>query len=209
MLFDDLPSVTAYFEAGQDERTDPLLRAIGRLVWGANLLEVVLLLLVVQLRDDREGQFPAEEEFAYLEEASAGKRLGLLRKLDIPPDLEARIDDAIGRRNRIIHHMFECPEIVGAIISGEGIDAAVEQVEQVALDCRKIGVELYAVAGPRLEAKVGKTPAELVEMLGSVKLEAVEDPRLREQLEAVRAMRGLDLTLPWQATGGDAGSASA
>jgi hypothetical protein len=208
MLFDDLPSVTAYFEAGQDERTDPLLRAIGRLVWGANLLEVVLLLLVVQLRDDREGQFPAEEEFAYLEEASAGKRLGLLRKLDIPPDLEARIDDAIGRRNRIIHHMFECPEIVGAIISGEGIDAAVEQVEQVALDCGKIGVELYAVAGPRLEAKVGKTPAELVEMLGSVKLEAVEDPRLREQLEAVRAMRGLDLTLPWQATGGDAGSAS-
>ncbi len=209
MLFDDLPSVTAYFEAGQDERTDPLLRAIGRLVWGANLLEVVLLLLVVQLRDDRESQFPAEEEFAYLEEASAGKRLGLLRKLDIPPDLEARIDDAIGRRNRIIHHMFECPEIVGAIISGEGIDAAVEQVEQVALDCGKIGVELYAVAGPRLEAKVGKTPAELVEMLGSVKLEAVEDPRLREQLEAVRAMRGLDLTLPWQATGGDAGSASA
>jgi hypothetical protein len=79
----------------------------------------------------------------------------------------------------------------------------------VALDCGKIGVELYAVAGPRLEAKVGKTPAELVEMLGSVKLEAVEDPRLREQLEAVRAMRGLDLTLPWQATGGDAGSASA
>jgi hypothetical protein len=128
MLFDDLPSVTAYFEAGQDERTDPLLRAIGRLVWGANLLEVVLLLLVVQLRDDREGQFPAEEEFAYLEEAPAGKRLGLLRKLDIPPDLEARIDDAIGRRNRIIHHMFECPEIVGAVISGGGIDAAVEQV---------------------------------------------------------------------------------
>jgi hypothetical protein len=47
-------------------------------------------------------------------------------------------------------------------------------------------------------------------MLGSVKLESVEDPRLREQLEAVQAMRGLDLTLPWQATCDDeAGSASA
>jgi hypothetical protein len=155
-VFDDLPPVTAYFEAGQDEHTDPLLRAIGRLVWSANLLEVVLLVLVVQLRDDREGQFPTEEEFAYLEEASAGKRLGLLRKLNIPYYLEARIDDAIDRRNRIIHHMFEYPEIVGAVISGEGIDAAVEQVEQVALDCGKIGVELYAVARPRLEAKVGK-----------------------------------------------------
>jgi hypothetical protein len=169
----------------------------------------VLLLLVVQLRDDREGRFPAEEEFAYLEEASAGKRLGLLRKLDIPSDLEARIDDAIGRRNRIIHHMFECPEIVGAVISGEGIDAAVEQIEQVALDCGKIGVELYAVAGPRLETKVGKTAAELVQMLGSVELESVEDPRRREQLEAVRTMQGLNLTLPWQATNDDeAGSAS-
>lgn len=30
--FDDLPSVSAYFEAGHDERIDPLLRAIGRLV---------------------------------------------------------------------------------------------------------------------------------------------------------------------------------
>lgn len=178
-------------------------------MWGANLLEVVLLLLVVQLRDDREGEFPTEKEFAYLEEASAGKRLGLLRKLDIPSDLEARIDDAIDRRNRIIHHMFECPEIVGAVISGKGIDAAVEQIEQVALDCGKLGVELYAVAGPQFEAKVGKTPAELVEILGSVELDSVEDPHLREQLEAVRTMQGLDLTLPWQAAGDDEASSAA
>jgi hypothetical protein len=85
-----------------------------------------------------------------------------------------------------------------------------EQIEQVALDCGKLGVELYAVAGPRFEAKVGKTPAELVEILGSVELDSVEDPHLREQLEAVRTMQGLDLTLPWQAAGDDeAGSASA
>jgi len=37
LSFDDLPTVTAWFEAGQDERVDPLLRAVGRLVWGANL----------------------------------------------------------------------------------------------------------------------------------------------------------------------------
>ena len=148
MPFDDLPSVTAYFEAGQDERIDPMLRAIGRLVWGANLLETVLLMMVLQLRGDRDGQLPSREELAYLEEVSAGMRLGLLRELNIPTDLEARIDDVIKRRNRIVHHMFEAPEIVMPIISGEGLGAAVERIEQVALDCGSIGVELYAVAGP-------------------------------------------------------------
>lgn len=75
----------------------------------------------------------------------------MLRKLDIPADLEARIDEVIRRRNRIVHHMFETPEIVMPVVSGEGLDAAVKQIEQVALDCGSIGVELYAVAGAALE----------------------------------------------------------
>jgi hypothetical protein len=198
MPFDDLPSVGAYFEAGHDERIDPLLRAIGRLVWGANLLETVLLMMVLQLRSDRDDKLPSKEEFARLEETSAGKRLGLLRELNIPADLEARIDEVIKRRNRVVHHMFETPEIVLPVISGEGLDAAVEQIEQVALDCGSIGVALFTVAGPAMEAKVGMTPAELAEMLAAADLEKVDDPRFREQLEVVRAMRGLDLTLPWQ-----------
>ncbi len=61
-----------------------------------------------------------------------------------------------------------------------------------------------------LEAKVGKTPAELVEVLATIDPEAVDDPRFREQLEVVREMRGLDLTPPWNAAGADeAGSSSA
>lgn len=192
--FENLHSVSAYFEAGQDERIDPLLRAIGRLVWCANLLETVLLLLFLQIRDERDGQLPSHEEFAYLEGASAGKRLGLLRRLEIPSDLEERIDNAIERRNRIIHHIFECPEIVIAVINGDRVDAAVGEVEQVALDCGKIGVELYSVTAPSLEAKFG-TPAEMVEMVASLELDDVDDPRLREQLEVIRAMRGLDQTL--------------
>jgi hypothetical protein len=203
--FADLPSVTAYFEAVQDERADALMRAIGRLVCGANLLETVLLMMVLQLRGDRDGQLPSQEEFAYLEEASAGRRLGLLRELDIPADLEARIDDVIERRNRIVHHIFETPEIVVPALTGEGIEAAVKHVEQVALDCGTIGVELYAVAGPALEAKLGKGPVELIEILGSIDVDSIEDSRFREQLEVVRAMRGVDLTLPWQADG-DAGT---
>jgi len=198
MPFEDLPNVTAYFEAGEDKQAEPLLRAIGRLVWGANMLETVLLMMVLQLRSDRNGQFPSQEELARMEEASAGRRLGLLRELDIPADLEARIDEVIKRRNRIVHHTFETPEIVVPLITGQGLDEAVEHIEQVALDCGSIGVELFAVAGPALEAKTGKTPAELAEMLASIDPETVDDPRLLEHLEVARAMRGLDLTLPWQ-----------
>jgi hypothetical protein len=208
LSFDDLPTVTAWFEAGQDEGVDALLRAVGRLVWGANLLETVLRLLVIHLREERDGEYPAGEEFARLEEASAGRLLGLLRGLHIPADLEARIGEVIDRRNEVVHHMFEMPEMVTAIVGGEGMDAVVGQIEQVALDCGSIGVELFTVAGAALEAKVGKTPAELAEMLAQVPLEAVEDVRSRRQLESIRALSGVDLTFPWQAESGqdEAGS---
>jgi hypothetical protein len=199
LSFDDLPTVTAWFEVGQDERVDPLLRAIGRLVWGANLLETVLLLLVLQLREERDGQYPAEEEFARLEEASAGKLLGLLRNLHIPADLEGRIDEVIDRRNEVVHHMFEMPEVVAAVVSDEGMDAAVKQIEQVALDCGGIGVALFTLAEGALKTKMGKTPAELVEMLAGIDLETVKDARSRRQLESIRALDGMDFTLPWQA----------
>jgi hypothetical protein len=206
LSFDDLPTVTAYFEAGQDERIDPLLRAIGRLVWGANLLETVLLLLVLHLREERDGQYPAGDEFARLEEASAGRLLGLLRDLHIPADLEGRIDEVIDRRNEVVHRMFEMPEMVAAVAGGEGMDAAVQQIEQVALDCGRVGVELFTVAGATLEAKMGKTPAELAELLAQVPLEAVEDARSRRQLESIRALDGVDLTFPWQASEGETDS---
>jgi hypothetical protein len=199
LSFDDLPTVTAWFEAGQDEGVDALLRAIGRLVWGANLLETVLRLLVIQLREERDGQYPAGEEFARLEEASAGRLLGLLRGLHIPADLEGRIDEVIDRRNEVVHRMFEMPEMVAAVVSGEGMDVVVQQIEQVALDCGSIGVELFTVAGGALEAKMGKTPAELAEMLAGIDLEAIEDARSRRQLESIQALSGVDLTFPWQA----------
>lgn len=37
LSFDDLPTVTARFEVGQDERLNSLLCAIGRLMWGTTL----------------------------------------------------------------------------------------------------------------------------------------------------------------------------
>jgi hypothetical protein len=95
--------------------------------------------------------------------------------------------------------MFEMPEMVAAVVSGEGMDAVVQQIEAVALDCGSIGVKLFTVAGGALEAKMGKTPAELAEMLAGIDLEAVEDGRSRRQL---RALSGVNLTFPWQAESG-------
>lgn len=158
LSFDGLPTVTAWFEAWQDEGVDSLLRAIGRLVWGANLLETVLRLLVLHLLEERDGQYPAGEEFARLEEASAGRLLGLLRGLHIPAELEGRIDEVIDRRNEVVHHMFETPEIVAAVVSGEGMDAVVQQIEQVALDCGSIGVELFTIRDARSKPGWGRHP---------------------------------------------------
>jgi hypothetical protein len=103
--------------------------------------------------------------------------------------------------------MFEMPEVVAAVGSGEGMGVAVQQIEQVALDCGRIGVELFTLAGATLEAKMGKTPAELAELLSGVNLEEVQDARFRGQLESIRALDGVDLTFPWQTGKGEVDSA--
>jgi hypothetical protein len=87
---------------------------------------------------------------------------------------------------------------VQAVVKGENVDAVVTRVEQVALDCGQIAVELQAVTGPRLENMLGTTRDELVGLLASIDLESVADARSRQQLEAIRALGGTDLTLPWE-----------
>ena len=54
--------------------------------------------------------------------------------------------------------MFEMPEAVAVMVGGEGMDAVVQQIEQVALDCGSIVVELFTVAGGALETKMGRLP---------------------------------------------------
>ena len=192
-----LPKVTAYMDE-PDERAEPLLRAMGRLVWGAASLEKVLLQVIASLRAERDGQFPSSKELSRLESASAGQLLEVLKTLDLPDDLAARIAGTIDRRNAIIHRPIEDPEVVQAVVKGENVDAVVTRVEQVALDCGQIAVELQAVTGPRLENMLGTTRDELVGLLASIDLESVADARSRQQLEAIRALGGTDLTLPWE-----------
>ena len=141
---------TAYMDE-PDERAEPLLRAMGRLVWGAASLEKILLQVIALLRAERDGQFPSSKELSRLERAPAGQLLEVLKTLDLPDDLAARIAATIDRRNAIIHRPIEDPEVVQAVVKGENIDVVVTRVEQIALDCGQIAVELQAVTGPRLE----------------------------------------------------------
>jgi hypothetical protein len=100
--------------------------------------------------------------------------------------------------NEIVHHLIEDPQVVKAM-AGDGMDAVVKRIEQLALDCAGLAAQLHIVAAAKLEARLGKSQAELVEIVKAVDPETIKDPRERRQLESIRALSGVDLTVPWQA----------
>jgi len=195
------PEVTASFDNDQDDRLDPVFRAIGRVVLAAGGLEKQMLLELTHVRHGRDGQFPTERELMKLENMPAGYLLKELRKLDLPEDLCLRIDDAIDRRNELVHHLMEDPDIVRAVAGLDEIDATVSRIDQLALDCAALAVELYIVAGAGVESVIGKSPTEQLTVLGTVDPATIDDPRSRRQLETVRALGEVDFTLPWLPAG--------
>jgi hypothetical protein len=118
---------------------------------------------------------------------------GQLHKLGLPTELDQHLSDAIERRSKIVHHMVEDPLIVQAMVTGEGIDAAVARVERLALDCAQLATQLFLAAAPWLEAMMGKSWSDLIDMFGAIDLDKIADPRLRQQIEAIRAMGDFDL----------------
>jgi hypothetical protein len=188
------PRVTGYFTE-PDEEAAPLLQAIGRSVWAIGALEKTLLLEFARLQAESAGLGPqVGREMSRLERLPAGVLRKELQKFDLPGDLDERIGSAIQRRNGLIHHHFEDPELVRAIATGERIAAVVERVNRLALDCGELAVELYLVATPRLEAVLGMSKSEMVKLLQSVDPSTVENEHARQQLEAILAFDELDLT---------------
>jgi hypothetical protein len=194
------PRVTAYFAEPDGEAT-PLLLAIGRAVLGVAGLEKMLLAELARLLVERHAGADevtsrrVGEELARLERLPAGQLLAELRGLQLAPELDERIGDVIERRNWLVHHIVEDPAIAKAVAGGE-IEPAVKQVEQLALDAAALAVELHSVAGARLAAAIGKSPAELLEMMKAVDPATIDDPDERRQLEAIQAFNDLDIELP-------------
>ena len=56
-----------------------------------------------------------------------------------------------------------------------------------------MSVELGIFAAPKLEARLGKSQAELFEILKTRNPKTVEDPRERRQLEAIQALGDVEL----------------
>jgi hypothetical protein len=200
---DPRPRATGSF-VEPDETAGPLLMAIGRAVFAAAGLEKTLQLEIARLlsvRHAAEDATPSPtlgQELSRLENLTAGQLLRELRDLNLPADLDKRISDAIERRNQLVHRTFEDPELAKAASSDEHMDAVVKRVEQLALDCAELAVELQLVAIPALEAILGKSRAQLIEIVRSIDPGTITDSRERKQLEAIQTfddLKGLPLAL--------------
>jgi hypothetical protein len=172
------PRVTGYF-VEPDEYGAPLLLAIGRAVWGVAALEKTLQLELALILCERAAASSDAQSDSFakrlsrVEDLTAGQARHELRLLGLPTDLDERIDGAAKRRNQLVHHIVEDPQLVRAIATGEGMDAEVKRVERLALDCGELAVELHDFAVAKLEG-------------------ILEDPRERAQVEAAQAAADLD-----------------
>lgn len=187
------PSVTAYF-AELEEPAIPFLTALGQVVVAAaalegNLrLELAGLLFAAHAGREGTGGKTLREQAAELETLTAGQLLRRLREQGLPEGLERRIDDAVSRRNRLVHHLFEDPQLVRAIVRTEAADDAVGQLQQLALDCAALSVELQLFALPKIEALMGASKEELLDFVLSLDPAQIQQQAEREQLEAIQAL---------------------
>ncbi len=181
-----------------DDADQPLLLAIGKVVIAAAGLEKAMQVDLVRLLCEQQHDECApsvselERQLTRLNKLPGGELLKQLRTLAIPSDLADRIDEAIRRRNLLVHHLFEDAELAKAIIDGDEIGSVVERFERLALDCAELAVELQLFALPRLEAVLGVTRDGMVEMIKAMDPSAIPDGDDREQLKALQALTGLD-----------------
>ena len=181
------PSVAAYF-AELDEHSNPFLTALGHVVVAAAGLEGSLRLELVRLHIAAEpdqkviGSETLGKQVAALENLTAGQLLRRLRKQGLPQDLERRIDEAVSRRNRLVHHLFEDPKLVRAVAGDEGADEAIGQLQQLALDCAALSVELQKFALPKIEASMGASGEELLNFVLSLDSTQIQQSAVRARL---------------------------
>ena len=73
------------------------------------------------------------------------------------------------------------------------MDEVVRRIERLALDCGELGIELERFGGDRLVETLGMTREQIAALVLGVDPSTIDDPRMRAQLEALKAS-GIDLT---------------
>lgn len=190
---DPRPRVSGTF-VEPDEEGSRLFVAIGRAVVGAGALEAALRVEAARLLYTRYATgnptsgSTLGQELRRLDKLPAGGLFNVLQNLGVPKDLDRRIKDAIDRRNELVHHTFEDPELARAINDAGNIDTVIERIDRLALDCGELAIELQMFSVPKLFELTGRSPTEVVDLVTDVDPTTVTDPRDRKQLEAVQAL---------------------
>ena len=180
-----------------DDCARPLLQVIGKVVVAVGGLEKAMQLELARLiceefqRRGEAGSAALGPKLEVLTKLPGGELLRRLRTFRLPADLAERIDDAIQRRNQLVHHLYEDPELAKAVIDGADLSGVLERLERLAVDSGELAVELQLFAMPRLEALFGATRAQMVEMVKELDPATLDNARDREQLEALQALTNL------------------
>ena len=184
---EERPRVSAQFVS--DEPWERLQAAIGRAVISAAALESSLQLEVArQIWEDvgdPEGTQTRRTKILALGGMTAGQLLRELRALDLPEEVERRIADAIARRNRLVHRMFDGQDAHDASAERD-YDHAVKSVDQLARDCASLAGELHLFAMRRIAAAHGLTREEFITRLISRDPSLVGSPDERAALERLQ-----------------------
>lgn len=172
-----------------DEALAPLAQAIGRAVIGAAALEKILLVDIANRVAEADGiRQGLERDLRELERRPAGKLLDKLRELGLDAALAARVLAAITRRNRLIHHYMEEPKVMVAFTTGAGLDELVADVDSLAIECQQIINLLAPGAFSGLLNALGVDITALVDTVANVDPAQVNDPKLRQQFEALQEL---------------------
>lgn len=164
--------------------------ALGHLVFGAAVLEKAMLADLIQRRVIRDGP---EEVFgrrlvSLLERKPAGVLLAALRKLGYEDEIAEEITAVIDDRNHFVHHLFEDPEFIGALVARDGVEGMVTRIETLIEDIYGVVKRLEPGVPAGMETMFGRSSPELLDLLREIDPRDFEDGEEHRQLEALQGL---------------------
>jgi hypothetical protein len=155
-------------------------------------LQVYAVAELVELHELTDPQFSAEmTRFLKLTGGQVRRRMRQLG-LAVPEHLATAIDDAIDRRNALIHRSFQDLELARAAFENRSVDPLIDRMDQLARDCASLMFDLQRRAVPKLCAAIGMSPHELLGAVDATDPEVVPDAEQRQQLSHLQAFAGLE-----------------
>lgn len=187
---DDRERIIADFD-DPDPEIERLFVSLGRAVTATAAMEQALqIFAIAELTDLYKLDDPLlQVEMARFLKLTGGQVCKRLRELGlaIPERLAPSIDDAIERRNTLIHRSFRDLELARAAFENQSVSPLTDRMDQLARDCAGLMFDLERRAVPKLCASIGLSPQELLDQVANADPEALADPEERRQLRDLQA----------------------